>query len=569
MDQPLVTIIITTYNYAHMVGTAIDSALSQDYPNLEVLLVDNASTDATPELAARYAGDQRFRYIRNAENIGMVPNHNKGLAEARGTYVLFLSADDFLMPHHISRSYATLRDHPEIDVLYTATYFVDEQGHFVGLRQMSGQPLTPYFGGRNEFAGLFMEGCYMCFPTMLMHRDLYKRFGVLDDAIKAADYEIVVRWAANGIRFGYLPEPTCAVRLHANQQSSSQNYVSDFGDVREYMYLLKKFAEPYFDQLAGFEASVSRQMWNRFQTALSAGSADEGGAVRAELLECDALLAEIKTRNAAQPPDLHPTIIVLPATRPPDMERTLRSLADQTHTDWDALAIEYANEPFGAIGGHVDPAGRIVPMRLLGRVLEPVAINQALRVARGDLFLVLRAGSVLPPDHLERIIGVCRASNADLVRTGATYDGQHIFIPPSEGRLSFIAPYGPIESLAFTRRTLDRSGPFNSGIAAFADWEFFLRSLPNSTAMALESTVTLARPPTHEQFAMISGLPAVARMLHAAYASNDEWLVNARASYLRSLDEAIAAGGDAATTPVGLGRLLVSAYGTELFAGTR
>jgi O-antigen biosynthesis protein len=569
MDQPLVTIIITTYNYAHMVGTAIDSALNQDYPHLEVLLVDNASTDATPELAARYAADPRFRYVRNAENIGMVPNHNKGLQEARGTYVLFLSADDFLMPHHISRSYSTLRDHPEIDVLYTATYFADEQGHFVGLRQMSGQPLAPYFGGRNEFAGLFMEGCYMCFPTMLMRSDLYERFGALDDAIKAADYEIVLRWAALGVRFGYVPEPTCAVRLHVNQQSSSQNYVTDFGDVREYMYLLKKFAEPNAGLLAGFESSVSRQMWNRYQTALSAGSIDEGGVVRAQLLECDALLAELKTRNAALPFELHPTIIVLPATRPPDLERTLRSLAEQTYTDWDALAIEYANEPFGAMGGHIDPAGRIAPMRLLGRVLEPVAINQALRIARGNLFLVLRAGSVLPSDHLERIVNVCRTSNADLVRTGATYDGQHIFIPPTEGRLSFIAPYGPIESLAFTRRTIDRSGPFNSGIAAFADWEFFLRSLPNSIAMAVESVVALARPPTHEQFAMISALPGVAKMLHTAYASTDEWLVNARETYLRSLESVIAAGGEAATTPVGLGRLLVSAYGMELFAGTR
>ena len=281
------------------------------------------------------------------------------------------------------------------------------------------------------------------------------------------------------------------------------------------------------------------------------------------------MLAGIKTRNAEQPLDVHPTIIVLPATRPPDMERTLRSLAQQTYADWDALAIEYANEPFGAIGGHVDPAGRIVPMRLLGRVLEPVAINQALRIARGNVFLVLRAGSELPPDHLERIVGVLRATNADLVRTGATYDGQHIFIPPSEGRLSFIAPYGPIESLAFTRRTIDRSGPFNSGIGAFADWEFFLRSLPNSTAMALESDVTLARPPAHEQFAMISALPGVARMLHTAYATTDEWLINARETYLRSLESVIAAGGDAAKTPAGLGRLLVNAYGMELFAGTR
>ena len=139
---PLITVIITTYNYAHTVGVAIDSALAQDYPELEVLVVDNCSTDATPELVERYRADPRFRYIRNESNIGMVPNHNKGLREARGAYVLFLSADDFLLPGHISRSYWYLHEHPDIDVLYASTLFVEESGRFIGVRQMGGQPMT-------------------------------------------------------------------------------------------------------------------------------------------------------------------------------------------------------------------------------------------------------------------------------------------------------------------------------------------------------------------------------------------------------------------------------------------
>jgi len=143
MEQlPFVSIIITTYNYAHTVGYAIDSALAQDYPRLEVLVVDNCSTDTTPQLVERYQADSRFRYIRNDSNIGMVPNHNKGLRESRGDYVVFLSADDFLLPHHVSRSFSFLRDHPEIDVLYASTFFVDENGRFIGVRAMSGTEPT-------------------------------------------------------------------------------------------------------------------------------------------------------------------------------------------------------------------------------------------------------------------------------------------------------------------------------------------------------------------------------------------------------------------------------------------
>ncbi len=467
---PLVTVIITTYNYAHTVGVAIESALAQDYPQLEVLVVDNASTDATPELAERYRPDPRFRYVRNESNIGMVPNHNKGLREARGEYVLFLSADDYLLPGHISRSYQFLCANPEIDVLYSSTFFVDENGRFIGIRAMSGQPIGPYSGGRNEFAGLLTEGCYICFPTMLMRRDLFERFGELDEEIKAADYEIVIRWAANGVRFAYLPEPTCCVRLHAAQQSSPQNYVADAGDIREFLYLVKKFAEPYGDQLRGFEATISRHMWSRLEMARQSGVLDESGALRAALLEVDQLLSRVREKNDAARPAPHVTVIVLPSAHVTPLEITLRSIVEQTYAEWDVIVLEDAGQPLAPVGGTLDPRGRIRGMRLLSVVGEAAAINAGLRVARGDCFIVLRAGTELPPQHFERALAPIAAGQALAVRTPAIVvlhrsdpaDGppferlDDLFMPATESRLSFIAPFGPMEALVFTRTAVDR-----------------------------------------------------------------------------------------------------------------
>ncbi|MBV8152133.1 MAG: glycosyltransferase family 2 protein, partial [Candidatus Eremiobacteraeota bacterium] len=130
MRLPLVSIIITAYNYAHTVATAIKSALAQDYPNIEVVVMDNASTDPTPAVVAAFAHDRRVRYFRNAENIGMVPNHNEGLRRAKGEYVVFLSADDFLMPDFVSRSHTYLQAQPDVDVLYTTPFFVDDHERF-------------------------------------------------------------------------------------------------------------------------------------------------------------------------------------------------------------------------------------------------------------------------------------------------------------------------------------------------------------------------------------------------------------------------------------------------------
>jgi len=576
MDLPLISIVITSYNYAHTVTSAIASALAQDYPRLEVVLMDNASTDATPEVAAKYASDPRFRYVRNAENIGMVPNHNEGIRQSRGAYILFLSADDFLMQGHVWRSYAYLQAHPETDVLYTSTYFVNEHERFIGVRQMGGQPLAPYAGGRNEFAGLLVDGCYMCFPTMLMKRELYDRFGLLDETIKAADYEIVIRWAANGVRFAYVPEPMVAVRLHANQQSSPQNYVADAGDIREFVYMVKKFAEPFGAQLQDFEQSISRHMWGRYAQAQQAGVADADGAIRATLLEADQLLSRVRTLNRAQPRAIRPTVVVLPAaSRAGLMERTLRSLTAQTHMDWRAIVPESSGQSFAPLGAYLDPLGRIEFLRLNGSYAETTAINQALRVAPGNAFIVIRAGNELPPQHLERVVAACTAG-AELVRSnallqietpGAGSVTKDVFMPPSDVRLPWSALFGPVESLAFTRAALDTCGPFNERVAAFAEWEFFLRAAHGMPLSAIDSPVVVnATAGTLDAFAQFAALPQTAGAVHGAFRTEDATVTADRATFARDLTAVLGEGGAASASAEGIERLFRIACGGTLLA---
>lgn len=581
---PLVTVIITTYNYAHTVGVAIDSALAQDYPNLEVLVVDNCSTDSTPQLVERYQGDPRFRYIRNESNIGMVPNHNKGLRESRGEYVLFLSADDFLLPGHIVRSFRFLRDNPEIDVLYASAVFVDEGGRLIGQRSMTGQPFGAYTGGRHELAGLLTEGCYMCFPTMLMRRDLYERFGELDEEIKAADYEIVLRWAANGIRFAYLPEPNCGVRIHSSQQSSPQNYIADAGDIREFLYLVKKFAEPFGPQLRGYEQTISRHMWSRLDWARQAGVADAGGELRAALLDVDGILSAVRMRNEAAKPAPHVTVIVLPPAHVGVLERTMHSLVAQTYGDWDAIVLQDAGQSMAPLGPYLDPRGRVRGLRLIGAVGEAAAINTGLRVAAGDCFIVLRAGTELPPQHFEAVLAGLASGQALAARTqsvvvihrpdpagGLPFERhEQLFMPPSESRLSFTAPFGPIESLAFTRAAIDRVGPFNEQLPAFTAWEFLLRVQLQSSVAAVSSPVFVhIAAGSAEAYAQCAVLPAIARAVHAAFTSAEASVRIEREAYLRNLQSMLDRGPEAAANAAGIVQLLEVANGMDLIAGIR
>lgn len=94
---PLVSLIITSYNRESMIAKAIESALEQDYPNLEIIISDNCSTDNTDTIIKRYTNDPRIRYTRNETNIGMLPNYRKATYElSSGSYVTYVSSDDYL-----------------------------------------------------------------------------------------------------------------------------------------------------------------------------------------------------------------------------------------------------------------------------------------------------------------------------------------------------------------------------------------------------------------------------------------------------------------------------------------
>jgi hypothetical protein len=108
-SHPLVTIGIPVFNGERYLGEALESALAQDYPHLEILVSDNASTDGTEAIAGRYARrDARIRYWRNPENVGVAGNFGRVVAGARGQYFTWLAADDLLRPQYVSSTVAYL-----------------------------------------------------------------------------------------------------------------------------------------------------------------------------------------------------------------------------------------------------------------------------------------------------------------------------------------------------------------------------------------------------------------------------------------------------------------------------
>lgn len=118
---PLVTVGIPVYNGAAHLAEAITSVLGQDYPNLEIVVCDNASDDGTPAIARRFVhADSRVRYLRNPSNIGLLPNFRRVRDEARGTYFTWLGHDDLLSsPSYVSTGIEFLETHPEVVLCHT------------------------------------------------------------------------------------------------------------------------------------------------------------------------------------------------------------------------------------------------------------------------------------------------------------------------------------------------------------------------------------------------------------------------------------------------------------------
>lgn len=541
MRPPLISIIITTYNYAHTVGTAIRSALAQDYPNLEVVVMDNASTDATEPLVATFAHDSRLRYHRNPENIGMNPNHNAGLRMSKGEYVCFLSADDFLMPGFVSRSYTFLRDHPEIDVRYGATYFVDAQERFSNVRQMAGQPLFPYAGGRNEFAALLAEGCYMCFPTMLMRRDLYERFGPLEEVLKAADYEIVLRWAEGGIRFAYDPEPVAAVRIHPEQQSSISNYVVDGGDIREVVALVRRYVRPDTEtRVAGYEKRIIRHVRGKlvYASAFRPELRDDPELVK-EIQDGVDLIEAVRLRNASRPRKSKPTVVVLAGPHLTPVAETLESLAAQTHADWEAVVVQSPGTSWAPLCRYADPQGRIRHVTMLTAVRDSVMLNQAIRIAGGDVLTFMRAGTVWPRDHLAKLVATFDRDGVEMALSRAVL----AIDEPLKGltsrrrvemcyglgswpepNLLRVAADVTLDAMAFRMAAYDfLDTGFHEGLPVFEDWEYALRLAAFGSFAPVDSEVeirAILRYPSRDL--PFGAFANVARAIHAAYPDRDE-----------------------------------------------
>ncbi|HKC23928.1 MAG TPA: glycosyltransferase, partial [Thermoanaerobaculia bacterium] len=181
--SPLVSIVIPCYNHAGFLPDALASCLKQTHPNVEVLVVDDGSTDDSAEVASRAPG---VRVVRQP-NRGLSAARNTGIEQSRGEYLLFLDADDRLLPEAVSASVRAALDHPECAFVFGRFHVINGAGAWLLTSESREMPKSPY-------AALLETNWIVMHGTVLYRRETFREVGLFDTALRASeDYDMYLR----------------------------------------------------------------------------------------------------------------------------------------------------------------------------------------------------------------------------------------------------------------------------------------------------------------------------------------------------------------------------------------
>ena len=219
---PLVSVVVASYNHAPFVQDCLRSALSQGIDDLEILVTDDGSTDATAQHVAAL-GDPRIHLHAFAQNRGACLAMNDALRRSRGRYIAVLNSDDLFLPGKLRRQIDFLEHNPQVGAVFGWPSFIDEQGQpFHDPAHKDHAVFHQPNRGRHQWLRHFFDqGNALCHPTALLRREFYQNVGLYDPRL--AQVPDLDQWIRVCMRYDIhvLPEPLTAFRIRSGQQNAS------------------------------------------------------------------------------------------------------------------------------------------------------------------------------------------------------------------------------------------------------------------------------------------------------------------------------------------------------------
>lgn len=209
MSTPLISVVIPCYNYANYIKEAIQSVINQSYKNIELIVINDGSSDNSHEIIQALAQEYKFLYV-NQKNSGVTQTSQNGLDLARGEFIKFLDADDKIYPNFLANALNALKD-PNTAFVYANADLMDENSNI-----RANKPCKNCVSGK-IFDNL-VQDCFINTTTSLIRTSALKNVGGFDTSINVQDYQIWLKMAQK-YEVAYINQAFGAIRIHANNMS--------------------------------------------------------------------------------------------------------------------------------------------------------------------------------------------------------------------------------------------------------------------------------------------------------------------------------------------------------------
>lgn len=250
-SQPLVSVVIASYNMGQFLGQAVDSILAQKWRPLEIIVVDDGSTDDTPQVMSQYANNSLVNYIRTP-NQGQPKAKNTGIKATKGDFIAFCDADDLWEPNKLEEQ-MPLFSNPKVGVVYSQVSNIDEHDKRYELPtafELHNGKVTDHLLMRN----------FIPFGTAVIRRACVEKNGMFDEQFRMGiDWDLWLRYSLDW-EFAYTRERTYIYRVWSGQMSTNyrgryehairilNNFVKNHGEELDPKQLKRAWADTYINQ---------------------------------------------------------------------------------------------------------------------------------------------------------------------------------------------------------------------------------------------------------------------------------------------------------------------------------
>jgi len=216
-----ISIITVSFNSASTIEETINSVLSQDYPNIEYIIVDGLSHDNTIDIVKKYANlfNGRLKFVHEKDK-GIYDAMNKGILLATGDIIGILNSDDFFTNDSVISNVAQAFLDTLVKVVFGDIHFFTSNNSAKSIRKYSGKTFRPW---------MFRFGFMPPHPSFFVRKDLYDKFGVYDVSFDiSGDYELMVRFLyVNKLKYRYLNVDMVAMRIGGASTKSIKTLIID------------------------------------------------------------------------------------------------------------------------------------------------------------------------------------------------------------------------------------------------------------------------------------------------------------------------------------------------------